>query len=194
MRALNEGLVRCAASGREGLAWPMALVVIYGVPLVIFGAGRMSSPRFILGSLVLAISLITLSEIDRKTFRLPDLITTPLMLVGVLAVATTGEGMLWQCFSAALGLALMLLVDQVYRAWRGTSGIGRGDAKLFAASGAWLGAHALPVVLLGACASALLVLLAAHMLGRRLEARTAIPFGPFLAFGTWLVWCLGPLP
>jgi prepilin signal peptidase PulO-like enzyme (type II secretory pathway) len=88
----------------------------------------------------------------------------------------------------------MLLVDQVYRAWRGISGIGRGDAKLFAASGAWLGAHALPVVLLGACASALLVLLAAHMLGRRLEARTAIPFGPFLAFGTWLVWCLGPLP
>jgi leader peptidase (prepilin peptidase)/N-methyltransferase len=68
-----------------------------------------------------------------------------------------------------------------------------GDAKLFAASGAWLGAQALPTVLLWACVTALGVVLLAHVRGRRIAATTAIPFGSFLAFGTWLVWCLGPL-
>jgi len=48
-------------------------------------------------------------------------------------------------------------------------------------------------VLLWACVAALAVLLVAHILGRRVAATTAIPFGSFLAFGTWLVWCLGPL-
>jgi prepilin signal peptidase PulO-like enzyme (type II secretory pathway) len=51
----------------------------------------------------------------------------------------------------------------------------------------------LPTVLLWACVSALAVVLLAHALGRRVGARAAIPFGSFLAFGTWLVWCLGPL-
>jgi prepilin signal peptidase PulO-like enzyme (type II secretory pathway) len=39
----------------------------------------------------------------------------------------------------------------------------------------------------------LLVLLLARLSGRPVTAQTAIPFGSFLAFGTWLVWCLGPL-
>jgi len=144
-------------------------------------------------SLVLAIALMVLSEIDRKSFRLPDLITIPLALTGILAAAILDSGVMWHAFSAGLGLALILLVDRAYRAWRGVSGIGLGDAKLFAASGAWLGAEAFLTVLLWTCASALAVLVLARALGRQVDAQTAIPFGSFLAFGTWLVWCVGPL-
>jgi len=144
-------------------------------------------------SLILAPALIVLSETDRQAFRLPDVITIPLGLSGILATTITDGGIVWHVFSAGLGLVLILLVDQAYRAWRGFSGIGFGDAKLFAASGAWLGAEALPTVLLWSCLTALVVLALAHAAGRQIGAQTAIPFGSFLAFGTWLVWCLGPL-
>src|SRR5262245_51496893 len=143
--------------------------------------------------MILAAALIVLSEIDRQAFRLPDAITIPLVLSGILAAAIMGSGIAWHVFSAGLGLVLILLVDRAYGAWRGFSGIGFGDAKLFAASGAWLGAEALPTVLLWSCSAALIVVALAHALGRRIDPQTAIPFGSFLAFGTWLVWCWGPL-
>jgi prepilin signal peptidase PulO-like enzyme (type II secretory pathway) len=112
---------------------------------------------------------------------------------GILAAAILGGDVLWHVISAGAGLVLIILADRAYRAWRGFSGIGLGDAKLLAASGAWLGAEALPTVLLWSCSAALAVMALAHALGRRIGAHTAIPFGSFLAFGTWLVWCLGPL-
>jgi len=193
MPMLNEGVIGRVALGSSSWWWPAGLVGLYLVPAIFAGAGTALPLSVVLLSLILAASLIVLSEIDRRTFRLPDLITLPLLLCGVLTAAIMGDGMLWRVFSAATGLAVILLVDQGYRAWRGVSGIGLGDAKLFAASGAWLGAQALPTVLLWACISALLVLLVARGMGQRFAAHTPIPFGCFLAFGTWLVWCLGPL-
>jgi leader peptidase (prepilin peptidase) / N-methyltransferase len=193
MPAVNEDAVRRIAIGSDNWAWPTGLAVLYAVPALSLWRGGAPDGSVLLLSLILAAALIALSEFDRKTFRLPDPITIPLVLSGVVAAALMGKGLVWHALSAGLGLMLILLVDQGYRAWRGYAGIGVGDAKLFAASGAWLGAEALPTVLLWACVSALGVLLLAHGLGRRVGARTAIPFGSFLAFGTWLVWCLGPL-
>jgi leader peptidase (prepilin peptidase) / N-methyltransferase len=193
MSTVNQDALRRIATGSDSWTWPAGLIAVYAVPgLALWRAGTPDASVLVL-SLGLAVALVALSEFDRRTFRLPDLITIPLALCGVLAAALMGNGVLWHLFSAALGLALILLVDWGYRAWRGFDGIGLGDAKLFAASGAWLGAQALPSVLLWACVSALGVLLLMHMSGRRVGARTAIPFGSFLAFGTWLVWCLGPL-
>jgi len=193
MAGLNGGGIRRVAAGADELAWPAGLVLLYAAPALVAwgGGGAMSLPVVAL-SLLLAASLIALTEIDRASFRLPDRITLPLIAAGLLATAVTGGGLLWHLFSAALGLGAIVLVGEAYRAVRGVDGIGLGDAKLFAASGAWLGAAALPSVLLWACASALAVLIALRAAGRRLGARTAIPFGPYLAFGTWAVWCLGP--
>src|SRR5262249_3077030 len=85
---------------------------------------------------------------------------------------------MWHAFSAGLGLALILLVDRAYRAWRGVSGIGLGDAKLFAASGAWLGAEAFLTVLLWTCASALAVLGLARGFGRQVDAPPPVRIVP----------------
>jgi prepilin signal peptidase PulO-like enzyme (type II secretory pathway) len=192
MPTVNEETLRRIAIGSDGWAWPAGLVVLYAGPALALGRGNAPAASVLLLSLVLAAALIALSEFDRRTFRLPDLITLPLALSGILAAALTGKGLWWHVVSAGIGLLVILLVDQGYRAWRGVDGIGLGDAKLLAASGAWLGAEALPTVLLWACVSALGVLLLMQVSGRRVGARTAIPFGSFLAFGTWLVWCLGP--
>ena len=80
----------------------------------------------------------------------------------------------------------------MYRALRGREGLGQGDAKLLAASGAWVGASAVPQVILGAAASALLVAACLRLAGMRLAAHSALPFGPFLALATWLIWVFGP--
>ena len=86
---------------------------------------------------------------------------------------------------AAIGLA--------YRRLRGREGIGLGDAKLFAAAGAWLSWTGLPSVLLLAAAAGLAGhLLAARLTGRRLKGRE-LPFGPYLARALWLVWLYGPV-
>jgi len=60
-------------------------------------------------------------------------------------------------------------------------GVGMGDAKLLAALGAWLGAGALPEILLIASLTGLvggLIWLKWH----RSKISHAFPFGPFLAF------------
>jgi leader peptidase (prepilin peptidase)/N-methyltransferase len=193
MPAVNEDALRRIAIGSDAWAWPAGLAVLYVMPALALWRGGVPDATVLVLSPVLGVALIWLSEWDRTAFRLPDAITIPLTLAGIAAGALMGTGVAWHALSAGLGLTLILLVDWGYRAWRGRAGIGMGDAKLFAASGAWLGAQALPTVLLWACAAALAVLLAAHILGRRVAATTAIPFGSFLAFGTWLVWCLGPL-
>jgi len=177
--------------GTGGWQWPAGLVVLYALPALLPWRGNTLPTQVLALSLILAAALIALSEIDRQKFRLPDVITIPLVLTGILAAAILDRGIVWHAFSAGLGLTFIVLADQAYRALRGFSGIGLGDAKLFAASGAWLGAEGLPTALLWSCASALLVLVLVHALGQKVGARSAIPFGSFLAFGTWLVWCLG---
>ena len=193
MSTFSDSAVRHIALASEGWHWPAGLTLLYAAPPFVVWYGGAPSPVLFLLSSILAVGLIALSEIDRKSFRLPDRITIPLLLAGLVAAAIIGEGIVWGLVSAGVGLAVILLADHGYRAWRGVSGIGLGDAKLFAAAGAWLGAEALPTVLLWSCALALLVLLLARLSGRPVTAQTAIPFGSFLAFGTWLVWCLGPL-
>jgi leader peptidase (prepilin peptidase)/N-methyltransferase len=68
-----------------------------------------------------------------------------------------------------------------------------GDAKLFAAAGAWLGAPALPGVLLLAAASALVIALLGRGFAGKIDRYEPLPFGPYLALATWLGWVLGPL-
>jgi leader peptidase (prepilin peptidase)/N-methyltransferase len=193
MPAVKEDALRSGAIGSDTWAWPAGVAVVYAVPALALWRGGAPDPTVLLLSPILGVALIALSEWDRTAFRLPDAITIPLVLSGLGAAGLMGTGVAWHALSAALGLMLILLVDWGYRAWRGRAGIGMGDAKLFAASGAWLGAQALPTVLLWACIAALGMLLLAHILGRRVAATTAVPFGSFLAFATWLVWCLGPL-
>jgi leader peptidase (prepilin peptidase)/N-methyltransferase len=148
----------------------------------------------VLLSSVLALTLATLSAIDLHAYRLPDALTLPLTALGLAATPLVMEASLWwQAASALLGFAVLAGVAFAYAKLRGRPGLGLGDAKLLAAAGAWLGMQALPSVLLLACGSALLGLLIRGWRAGSLSATSRVPFGPFLAFGTWLVWLYGPL-
>ncbi len=145
-------------------------------------------------SVLLAAALIALSIIDLRSMRLPDAITLPLIASGpLLALAFGWDGVVWRAGSAAVGFLFLFAVARGYRAWRGRSGLGLGDAKLFAAAGAWLGLEGLPSVMVWASCAALAGVLFAVVLGRHVEGSSRIPFGPFLAFGFWMVWLYGPI-
>jgi leader peptidase (prepilin peptidase)/N-methyltransferase len=151
-------------------------------------------PRPLLLSTILSILLAVLSAIDLREYRLPDVLTLPLTGLGLIATPLLlGASPWWQTASAAIGFALLASLSFLYAKWRGEPGLGLGDAKLLAASGAWLGAEALPSVLLWACGSAIVALLLRAWRSRSLSRKSRVPFGPFLAFGTWLVWLYGSL-
>jgi leader peptidase (prepilin peptidase)/N-methyltransferase len=137
--------------------------------------------------------LLALGWIDARRWLLPDALTLPLLIAGLAAAAAFDPKQLTdRALGAALGYLSLRVVALLYRVLRGREGLGHGDAKLLAASGAWVGAMALPQVVLGAAISALSAAACLRLAGVRLGAHSALPFGPFLALMTWLIWLLGP--
>jgi len=137
--------------------------------------------------------LLALGWIDARRWLLPDALTLPLLVAGLAAAAAFDpEQLTDRALGAALGYLSLRVVALLYRVLRGREGLGHGDAKLLAASGAWVGAMALPQLVLGAAVSALSAAACLRLAGVRLGAHSALPFGPFLALMTWLIWLLGP--
>jgi leader peptidase (prepilin peptidase) / N-methyltransferase len=137
--------------------------------------------------------LLTLGWIDIRCWLLPDVLTLPLVAAGLGAAAIFDpEQLADRILGAAFGYLSLLAVAVLYRVLRGREGLGRGDAKLLAAAGAWVGAGALPQLILLAALSALGAAACLRLSGVRLGAHSALPFGPFLALATWLLWLRGP--
>jgi leader peptidase (prepilin peptidase)/N-methyltransferase len=135
--------------------------------------------------------LLTLGWIDLRSYLLPDALTLPLVVAGLGAALWFDPASLpAAALGAALGYLGLRLVGWTYRMLRGREGIGEGDAKLLAASGAWLGAAALPQVILVSASAALVAALGLRLAGARIDTRSPLPFGPFLASATWLIWML----
>ncbi|WP_197077527.1 A24 family peptidase [Hyphomicrobium sp. 99] len=145
-------------------------------------------------SLCLAATLALLSAIDIQIQRLPDILTLPLAVVGILVTSVgSWEQALWHVAAAVLGFLMLYGISQFYRYFRNKDGLGLGDAKLLAASGAWLGIVGLPSTLLISSVSAVTGALLAKLIGIDVTRETRIPFGPFISFGLWFVWLYGPL-
>ena len=132
--------------------------------------------------------LLALGWIDWQHGRLPDALTLPLLLGGLVSTALLEPWHLTDhALGAAIGYATFRLVGALYRTLRGRDGLGQGDAKLLAACGAWVGWEGLPpAVLLAALAGITLTLARAAKGGAALSGATSVPFGPCLALGAWV--------
>lgn len=131
--------------------------------------------------------LLALAWIDWEHQRLPDAITLPLILLGLVATWWLDPArMLDHALGAAAGYVAFRVIALLYRAWRGREGLGHGDAKLLAVAGAWVGWQGLDqVVLLGALASIGLALW--RLRGQGLSGGVAVPFGPGLALALLVI-------
>ena len=137
----------------------------------------------VLSGIVLLCALGVLARIDARSGRLPNVITIPLMLAGLVWSFDLADDWYWHLLGAALGYGVFWAVEVIYRFVRKREGLGRGDAKLLAAGGAWCGAAALPAIVLIGSVAALV-----RVWPRRNEPALRIAFGPYLALGIGAVW------
>lgn len=146
---------------------------------------------FIFLMVVTGIMLVA-SAIDWETFLLPDIFTYPLALLGVAAPLFLPLSWTDSLLGAGLGAGLLWGVRAVYFRWRGVEGLGLGDVKLMVGLGALVGVSRLPLVVLLASLLALAVFVLCIARTHRSQGlATAIPFGPFLCAGTWIVLIAG---
>ncbi|RXZ36391.1 prepilin peptidase [Oxalobacteraceae bacterium CAVE-383] len=183
---------RCAGCGNPiSLRYPLVELLAAGLSAILiwhFGSGVRG-----MSALLLMYFLLAMAWIDAETGLLPDSLTLPLIWGGLLVNL---NGLIVPLRDAVLGALagyLMLwLVFQLYRLAAGKEGMGYGDFKLLAALGAWLGWSMLPVILLLASISGLMVGIALQLSGKR-RAGAMLPFGPFLAAGGLFSLFYGPL-
>lgn len=135
--------------------------------------------------------LLALSLIDARHKLLPDVLTLPLLGLGL---AFNCLGFFVPLGEAALGAAGGYLFffgfNRIFFACTGRHGMGGGDFKLLALLGAWGGWRFLPVLILLASAAALLIHLSLRFIARRLRSRPVekdFPFGPYLAAAGWFL-------
>lgn len=145
-------------------------------------------------SCALGWTLLAAAEIDRRHYWLPDTLVLPLIPAGLIVIwLVATENLSAAIIGAIAGYGFMAFVAWIYRRLRGRDGLGLGDAKLFAAAGAWTTWTGLPSVLLVAALGGLLAAALFAARGGTLRQDMPMAFGPFLAIGFWLVWSFGPL-
>jgi leader peptidase (prepilin peptidase) / N-methyltransferase len=182
---------RCRSCGQAiGVFYPMIEVAALGV--AIWALLAETDPARLWADCFLGWILLTLSWIDWRWMRLPDGLTLPLLLAGLLVTLLSDPTMAGDhAAGAAAGYLGLRGVAWCYRALRAREGIGAGDAKLLAAAGAWLGLTYLPLLVLLAAMLGIATAAALALTGRRMRAETALPFGPCLAAAFWLLWLHG---
>ncbi len=158
------------------------------------GRGDAGQMAWLWSGCILGWGMLALAWIDWRCFRLPDVITLPLLLLGLGACALLDPQALSEHAAAAVaGYLAFRAIAWSYRRLRGREGLGAGDAKLLGAGGAWLGLAGLPIlVLLAALATLAVAVLSTR---GRLGLGAPIPFGPGLAGSAWVLWLwITPLP
>jgi leader peptidase (prepilin peptidase)/N-methyltransferase len=175
---------RCATC-QTAIAWRSPLVeLLCGVLYVFLYHQWQVSVQSVVFAL-LAVVLLVVACIDLAHTIIPDAITLPGILAGLLAsLVLTPVGIGNALIGVLLGGGLFFVIAVLSR-----GGMGGGDIKLIAMIGAFLGWQAvLATIFLGAFLGALMGL--TLMLLRQKGRKDPLPFGPFLAMGGLLtmVW------
>jgi leader peptidase (prepilin peptidase)/N-methyltransferase len=178
---------RCRACG-AAIPWRYPLVEATG-GLMALALWRTFPDRLLLlayGPFCLA--LVALAAIDLEHRLLPDAITIPGIILGLLlslVVPSLSPGA--AAAGALVGAALFFGIGSLYEKLTGRRGLGGGDVKLMAMIGAFLGVWALPLVIfISAGLGTLTGLILVWAQGRQRHWRTiSLPYGPFMAAGAW---------
>jgi leader peptidase (prepilin peptidase)/N-methyltransferase len=145
---------RCA-SCREPISPRYPVVELLhgaGFGLVVWNFGPQP---FTLLLLLFFFALVVLAFIDWDHQILPDVITLPGILIGILGSLIPGALIDWReaSLAAFLGYAAFFLIAEGYARLRGIEGLGQGDWKLAAMMGSFLGGQRLMLTVLLASVS-----------------------------------------
>ena len=173
---------------RARLPGDLVLAELVGAGIAVLALTRAEDMSEMVALALFGWALLLLALLDARHLWLPDAITLPLALAGLAAAAVLPEPtLLSRVLGAGLGYGALEGLRQGYRRLRGREGLGGGDPKLLGAIGAWLGAAALPgIVLIAACAGLAWAGLE-RLRGRPAGGTAPIPLGTALAASAW-VW------
>ncbi len=139
------------------------------------------------GSCIFVYILISLCFIDLDNLLLPDLLTIPLIWIGLFVNSfDVFVNLIDAVYGAIFGYLILWFVFWIFKLFTGKNGFGYGDFKLLSALGAWLGWVNLPMIIL---ISSLLgsVVGLALLTSKKITKDTLIPFGPYLIIATLFV-------
>jgi leader peptidase (prepilin peptidase)/N-methyltransferase len=202
---------KCRTCGLP-ISWRYPLVELLNALLYLwsFAAFGLSGEAAL--AMLLCSSLIVITFIDLDHQIIPDVITLPGMIIGLIAAPFFMSalepplafglsrvlphaglyltGFVNSLAGLLLGAAPLFLIGWVWEKLRKVEAMGGGDVKLMGMVGSFLGwKGAFLTIMLGALtgsvAGVLLILLKKH------QADKVIPFGPYLALGTLLTLFLG---
>jgi leader peptidase (prepilin peptidase)/N-methyltransferase len=167
--------------------------IVEGLTALMFAAGWWSfGPGPLLASrLLFGCALIVLFAIDLEHQLLPNAITLPGIVVGLVFSAFTDLGWTASILGAVIGGGVLYAVAEGYYRLRHEEGLGMGDVKMLAMIGAFVGWKLTLLTLMMASMAGSVVGLAL-IVARRGSMKYALPFGTFLALGAALAVTIGP--
>jgi leader peptidase (prepilin peptidase)/N-methyltransferase len=167
---------RCRAC-RAIIPWRYPLIEAATAALFFAVYARFGLGIELVAAAALVAALIAITAIDLEHQLIPDVITLPGIVTGVLANLATGwPAVVDSLLGIVLGGGLFFLIIVA------TGGMGGGDMKLGAMLGAFLGWKVTLVALFLAVSTGGLFAATILLLGRK-GRKDPIPFGPFLALG-----------
>ena len=153
----------------------IATAALFVLHYVVFGWTPLLAVRLLFAS-----AMIALFAIDLEHHLLPDAITLPGIVLGLLAGLLLPPGFRDAVTGMLLGGGVLWLIGEAYYRYSGEEGMGGGDVKMLAMIGAFLGWELVIVTLVfSSIAGSLTGLLL--IVTRKGGLKYALPYGTFLA-------------
>ena len=170
---------RCRACGvRIPPRYPvveLATAALFVLHYLVFGWTPLLAVR-----LLFAAAMVALFAIDLEHQLLPDAITLPGIVLGLLASLFLPPGLRDALIGLLVGGGVLWLIGEAYYRYSGEEGMGGGDVKMLAMIGAFLGWELVIVTLVfSSIAGSLIGVLL--ILTKRGGLKYALPYGTFLA-------------
>jgi leader peptidase (prepilin peptidase)/N-methyltransferase len=180
---------RCRTCGaRIGLTYPLVELItgaVFAGGYLIYGLTPLLAVR-----LLFACAMIVLFVIDLQHRILPNVITVPGTVVGLVLSVVLPPGWVSSLIGVVVGGGLLFAMGEAYYRFRGVEGLGMGDVKMLAMIGAFLGwQNALVTLMLASFGGAVLGVILLST--RRGTMQAALPFGTFLAVGAAIAAVVG---
>ena len=172
------------------------LVAVMLTALTVFLVRTPVQPFYAVWSVVLITGLACLAGLDARTRTVPDLVSIPMIGLGLAHAAFQDGLVLVFAGSAACVIALGLLIGRLLA--HGPGWMGSGDVLLLAGAVAWLGPAMLPDLLLLVAPLLILQRFVQSLSGRRQNSdlglgRPELPLAPALGLAQIVIWLGGPI-
>lgn len=172
-----------------GIRYPIieaTTALMFGAAWWYYGPGALVASRLVFGC-----ALIVLFAIDLEHHLLPNVVTLPGIVVGLVFSLFTYPGWLASLIGVVVGGGSLYATAEAYYRVRHEEGLGMGDVKMLAMVGAFLGWKLTVMTLMLASVSGSIIGLLLIAAGRG-TMKYALPFGTFLALGAAAAATVGP--